>query len=928
MFLRRIFTQIILLLAMVLLISELDAQVRVNTDINLERPICVGGKFEFDASESEGDPLDAFINYGDGTKDTLLGVEAQDLQELRHTYTTPGVYNLKFKLESGGDKDSVEYVITIYDRPVADFTVDVDTVCQGQSIDITNLTTSINAPITYIWRYGTSQNTEEEPDIQFLESGLHEISLTAYSDTNICSSIKRKDVFIKEDTALANFTFVEGCPCNEFSFNNTTSNKANIASWNWNFENGNSSLDEVPSDQTYLDPGKYYVSLTGTDNDGCIYTRRKLLSVCPDAMDSIPLSKSNNRWYFGNEAGIDFNAGAPVALLDAAATTPTNEGRATVSDHLTGDLLFWIGDTEVYNKNQVAMPNGSGLINGFSSSQGQLIVPHPGNVDQYYIFRTFGATSGQLGLYFCLVDMSLDGGNGDLLIKDSMLIAPREFGAGNYRSEHLSGVQRTYEKCDEKASYWVVSSYIKDYANIVHYYLVDESGMRLDHTQNLSHTHAGGNGGGTACFSSDGTKYALTNTYWGTEGRIFLYDFDKRNGLMYPGPKIKYTITGSVYGICFSPDNSKLYVSANGGGYIYQYDLDEPDVFASEVVVNMGGSNKYTMYRGPDNKIYVAQFHYEYVGVINEPNLKGTACNFVEDGVYLGGSGRESSHGLQNLLPRYPSISEDNFSVSADFSAETTNCNEIIFANNSDNNIIPNPDSCAYPKYYSYLWDFGDGHNDTVMLSVDESINWEEMTYQYQDSGNYTIQLIVSSSFSCSKDTFDQVVSVKNLNSKGIHIDTTNCKGQNMRLSASVGVNYQWLPEDGLSCTDCQTPETLITNDSKYSVLITDEEGCKQTDSFNIKGMECGVYIPNAFSPNGDNDNSLFYMVSQGISDYQLQVFDRKGKLIFEDINMHLKWDGTYKGESLPEGVYTFYTEGILDSGESFRHSGNITLLR
>ena len=66
-----------------------------------------------------------------------------------------------------------------------------------------------------------------------------------------------------------------------------------------------------------------------------------------------------NIWYFGWNAGLDFNSGAPVALTDGQLFTL--EGCASISD-MNGDLLFYTDGMVVYNKNHVLMPNGSGII--------------------------------------------------------------------------------------------------------------------------------------------------------------------------------------------------------------------------------------------------------------------------------------------------------------------------------------------------------------------------------------------------------------------------------------------------------------------------------------------------------------------------------------------------------------------------------------
>lgn len=66
------------------------------------------------------------------------------------------------------------------------------------------------------------------------------------------------------------------------------------------------------------------------------------------------------------------------------------------------------------------------------------------------------------------------------------------------------------------------------------------------------------------------------------------------------------------------------------------------------------------------------------------------------------------------------------------------------------------------------------------------------------------------------------------------------------------------------------------------------------------------IYVPNAFTPNGDGLNDTFGGVGEGITDYTMQIFDRWGNLLFESNNINNQWDGTYKNEVVPAGVYVF----------------------
>ncbi len=89
-----------------------------------------------------------------------------------------------------------------------------------------------------------------------------------------------------------------------------------------------------------------------------------------------------NIWYFGINAGIDFNSGSPVALTNSQMIT--DEGCAVLSN-ASGQLLFYTDGSTVWNKNHQVMQNGSGLLGHYSSSQSATIIQKPGSTNLFYV---------------------------------------------------------------------------------------------------------------------------------------------------------------------------------------------------------------------------------------------------------------------------------------------------------------------------------------------------------------------------------------------------------------------------------------------------------------------------------------------------------------------------------------------------------------
>lgn len=89
------------------------------------------------------------------------------------------------------------------------------------------------------------------------------------------------------------------------------------------------------------------------------------------------------------------------------------------------------------------------------------------------------------------------------------------------------------------------------------------------------------------------------------------------------------------------------------------------------------------------------------------------------------------------------------------------------------------------------------------------------------------------------------------------------------------------------------------------------------------------TYLPNAFSPDGDGINDDFGFIGENVENYALKIYNRWGELLFQTNDIPKKWDGTYKGEIVAEGVYV-YTLNANESlsGKNINKTGTVTVLR
>ena len=147
---------------------------------------------------------------------------------------------------------------------------------------------------------------------------------------------------------------------------------------------------------------------------------------------------------------------------------------------------------------------------------------------------------------------------------------------------------------------------------------------------------------------------------------------------------------------------------------------------------------------------------------------------------------------------------------------------------------------------------------------------------------------------------------------------------------------YDWGGNVPLDCDSCATPVPQPDRSGIVVLEAYDQTGCMATDTLRIFfNTSIPLYVPNVFSPNGDGNND-FLMLSAGpgiLSLETFQIFDRWGGQVYSQDNIPAGpevagWDGSYQGDRLSPGVYTWLAQVRLADGSSLVRSGNITLLR
>lgn len=147
--------------------------------------------------------------------------------------------------------------------------------------------------------------------------------------------------------------------------------------------------------------------------------------------------------------------------------------------------------------------------------------------------------------------------------------------------------------------------------------------------------------------------------------------------------------------------------------------------------------------------------------------------------------------------------------------------------------------------------------------------------------------------------------------------------------------SWSWTPSASLSCTDCPNPSVTVTNNASYVLRIQNSYGCIVQDTITIITFckNSQVFVPNAFTPDGDGLNDILMIRGTGITVKSFRVFNRWGNVVFEKQNFspnepRFGWDGKVRGVPATPDVYVYTAEVTCDNGVVYTYKGNTTILK
>ncbi|MFN3996966.1 gliding motility-associated C-terminal domain-containing protein [Algoriphagus sp.] len=282
--------------------------------------------------------------------------------------------------------------------------------------------------------------------------------------------------------------------------------------------------------------------------------------------------QSNNIWYFGDGAGLDFNPdpndpNAPTPR-PIAQRHPQNipAGTTTISDQ-AGEVLFFTDGNSVWDLNGNLMENGDNIGGDNSSSQSVIAVAVPQQQTLYYLFTTQATANGTNTVSYSLVDIKAGNqtGVGNVTTKGNFLFSP-----STEHSAAFSGGDTT----------WVMFHELGN--NTFRAYPVSSQGIGRPVLSSVGSNHGFNSGVGAMKFSDDGTKLAVTISEGGCN-KLEIFEFNQQTGALTEYARIDLGCNGDVYGLEFSQDSDRVLVSYRNGGpgieefIIKEVDQNDPD---------------------------------------------------------------------------------------------------------------------------------------------------------------------------------------------------------------------------------------------------------------------------------------------------------------------------------------------------------------
>lgn len=587
------------------------------------------------------------------------------------------------------------------------------------------------------------------------------------------------------------------------------------------------------------------------------------LSICSNAQ------KQNNNWVFGWGQGIDFNGNTPTTFISSH-KSPTS--CATVSDRHTGELLFYTTGISIMDSTHTVMPNAYNIgTDSFGrAQQGTVIVPDPTDSNKYFVFFRQDATQNG-DLTYSVVDMTLNGGRGDVIVNRKNILI---------RSGFAEGMAVTYA-CDGQ---WLIL--LERRTNRFFSYKINASGIDTPIISKMNYPYPL-NADGTIKISPDGKRLILVSYYYDNNassktinGIISLNDFDMKTGVVSNSVILETIVIPKSSGKIsymyseFSPDASKAYFERHDSNMIYQYDISLSNIAAiksSKKAILPNYFFNSSLQMGPDSNIYTSASADIYINSISSSSLAHPLCVYTSDVIKL------QTYHVIGEFPQF--VLERSYGLNPMYSHKDTSiCNgKTIQVKGRANNTV-------------YQWSTG---------STDSIITISQ-------TGKYWVRS--GSTIGCGEtvDTFEVYVADPDVT---LGNDTTICLGDELTLIPSINdsnISYLW--------HDNSTNSSYTTSAKGKYYVTTSIGQCVETDTIEVNVNEQYIFTIG-------NDTTLclgdVYSLTPSalLDEYNWSIGSRTNTITVNKPGVYTL-TGSYKGCEHEDSInIDYYSDHLIDFG-------------
>lgn len=906
---------------------------------------CAGIPISFIDSTISFAPLAKFYwNFGDGSP-----LDSVNLNPV-HTYLSAGVYSVtQTAVGVDGCIEINPQTVLIGSKPNAGFSW--NNVCIGNAVNFTDTSTTAFGTINnWYWDLGDGNTSNiQNPSENYISTGFKTVRL-AVKSLEGCESDTTSHIIEIYPKPLADFSFINNqCQGATVQFNDLSSvTTGNVTGWSWDFNNGNTSNLQNPT-SPYPNPGLYNVSLTVTSNHGCT---------------GIPIIKqltirSKPIAYF------KFNT-----ICQSSSTTLTDSSYSTDGAAIT--QWWWdLGNGQFSNsQNPSVTYNTAGIItvrlvvtsvNGCPSDTLVKQLNVEGKPVAKFGFSIplcvgvpvqFSDSSTVTGGIVTSWYWTLGDGNTSVLQNPSEPYATAGPKTVKLTVKSLAG-------CQSDTSSRIVQIYANPTADFT--FLNNQcQGATIQFTdQSVPAGTINGwnwdfNNGNTSTLQNPSSTYASAGIYNVSLSVTSIHGCNSvavvKPLTLHPKPiaYFKYNAICEAFAVTLT-DSS--YSSDGSAITQWWWDLGNGQFSTSQnpsvtynsngtitirlVVTSGGGCVSDTLIKQIVVQAKpIAKFGYSPV------LCQGVAVQFTDSSTVSGGSISQwawinngvSWSSQQN--PTYTYLSSGNQVVGLQVKSMGGCMSDTLFKSlfiNSKPVLTMNFNNACKLTPVSFdgtdvngvgianwKWTFGDGGTANTMNAL----------HTYNANGQYPVQLYGISNAGC-LDTILRNITIYGTNAFAGN-DTIAAAGQPVQLNATGGISYLWNPISGLNNPAISNPVATVYTTTTFTVKAFTPQGCESFAHVTIKIYKGpDIYLPNAFTPNGDGLNDVFRGIPVGLKQFNfMKIYNRWGQEIFSTTDYRKGWDGSWKGQNQENGFYVVMVNGIDFNGKTINKKATVMLIR